>query len=222
MRYCFCVLGWYFYPDFFEQLNRMPGDKYVVSHREPDYFKSSAIPAGVQERLRLFPNVGLDWGLYSQFKEGTDLSGYDFVIYVHDDVVLKDLNFPERIIELFADQKIKVVGNGKNGTDWQFPYAKYRKRMVGEEEDDFVVRTVRGSFFAARTDIFATIGNFPVYWKAQAGLKQNKGNVSLRNFGYLITKHFGAESITYLDWDHYLDTPYLSELVRGQPLPPAV
>jgi len=219
MNYCFCVLGWYFYEDFFESLFKLPGDKYVVSHRSQEWLDANPLPPGVREHLRVYENVGLDWGLYHQFKESTDLTSYDFVIYIQDDVIIKDPSFIARCAELLSQPGIKVVGNGKNGTDWQFRFEKYRDRMFWQEPDDYIVRTVRGSFFAARTDIFETIGNFPVYWKVTGGPKQNKANISLRNFGYLITKHFGAEAITYLDWDHYLDTPYLSELVRGQRAP---
>ena len=216
MRYCFCVAGWYFYEDFFASLYSMDGDKYVVSHRYPAYFEAAAIPEQVRRDLIVFENRGLDWGLYHQFKERVDLSPYDFVIFIHDDVVIKDTTFPRAIIEKLRNPAVQVVGNGRNGTDWEFRFGKYRRRMFWQEEDDnFIVRTVRGSFFAARTSIFERIGNFPVYWPARPA-KQNKGNYSLRNFGYVISKTFGRESIVYLDDEHYLDTPYLSELVRGE------
>lgn len=217
MRYCFCVLGWYFYEDFFAQLYSMPGDKYVVSHRAQAWLDAATLPPGVRDDLIVFPNVGLDWGLYYQFKNRVDVTQYDFIVYIHDDVVIKDTSFPARLEAIFAaDEGIKVIGNGKNGNDWEFRYGKYCKRMLWPDADDFIVRTVRGSFFAARTDIFGAIGgNFPVWWRVTPGPKQNKANNSLRNFGYIVSKVYGRDAITYLDWDNYLDTPYLSELVRG-------
>jgi hypothetical protein len=85
--------------------------------------------------------------------------------------------------------------------------------MFFHDDEDFIVRTVRGSFFAARPEIFAVIGNFPVYWRAK---KMTHGNISLRNFGYLVTKHFGADSISYLEPESRLETKYLIELRRGE------
>jgi hypothetical protein len=217
MRYCFCVAGWYFDREFFEALYAIEGDKYVASHRDPAYFDTVDLPPGVREDLMVFPNHGLDWGLYYQFIEAVDVSPYDFVIFIHDDVVIKDPTFPQALAEKFADPRIKVIGNGRNGTDAEFRFEKYKDRMFWQEEDGFLVRTVRGSFFAARSDIFPVIGNFPVFWKVKPGPKQNKANISLRNFGYIVTKHFRLESITYLDEVNYLDTRYISELVRGEP-----
>jgi hypothetical protein len=221
MKHCFCVLAWYFYEDFFESLWRLSGDKFLITHRSKEWLDANRLPPGVREEIRVYENVGLDWGAYHQFVASTDLSPYDFAIFIQDDVVIKDGRFAQRCAELLADPRVMVVGNGKNGTDWQFRYEKYRERMFWPDRDDFIVRTVRGSFFAVRTEVFKTIGNFPVYWHVTGGPKQNKANISLRNFGYLITKHFGADAITYLDWDHYLDTPYLSELVRGERVAPS-
>ena len=63
--------------------------------------------------------------------------------------------------------------------------------MFFQENYNFLVRTVRGSFFAAKTEIFSRIENFPVRWNTAKNLK--RANVSLRNFGYLITKHFAKD-----------------------------
>lgn len=217
MRYCFCVLGWYFYEEFFSSFESLPGDKFIVSHRTAEWLDAADLPPGVErDRIQIFENIGLDWGAYHQFNAANDLRPYDFVVYIQDDVIIRDPSFIDRCAELLSRPGIKVVGNGKNGTDWQFRYEKYRDRMFWPDDDDLVVRTVRGSFLAVRTDVFDVIGNFPVYWKVTGGLKQNKANISLRNFGYLITKHFGADAITYLDWDNYRQTAYLAELVRGE------
>jgi hypothetical protein len=221
MKYCYCVLAWYFYEDFFESLGSLSGDRFIITHRSKGWLDANPLPSGIREQVRVFENVGLDWGAYHQFVAATDLTPYDFVIFIQDDVVIKDSRFPQRCADVFQDPGIKVIGNGKNGTDWEFRYEKYRDRMFWPDSDDLVVRTVRGSFFAVRTDVFQKVGNFPVYWDVTGGPKQNKANISLRNFGYLITKHFGADAITYLDWDHYLDTPFLNELVRGERIPSA-
>jgi hypothetical protein len=212
MRYCFCIVGWHFFEAFYEQIYRIPGDKYIISHRDYGYVASQQLFRTIQDDVLFLPNIGLDWGGYYQFNETGHYRHYDFVIYCHDDLIIKNADFVEALQETFQQPWVKVIGNGNNGTDSEFRFAKYKHRMFFPDEDDFVVRTVRGSFFAAKTEIFATIGNFPVYWRTK---KLSKGNVSLRNFAYVVTKHFGIDSITYLDGAQWLDTRYLREMVRG-------
>jgi hypothetical protein len=214
LKYCFCILGWHFYEDFYEKIYQLPGDKYIICHREKDYFADcNHLFEKIKANLYFCENRGLEWGGYHQFNEMNLYQNYDFVIYCHDDLVIKDFGVAQAIAEKFQEPKLKVIGNGKNGTDWEFRFGKYKDRMFFQDEDDFVVRTVRGSFFAARTEIFSVIENFPVYWHTK---KMKNGNLSLRNFGYLVTKNFGIDSIDYLDRDNCLETRYLIELRRGK------
>ncbi|MCH8850525.1 MAG: hypothetical protein IIC89_06845 [Chloroflexi bacterium] len=215
MSYCFCVLGWHYFERFYERLYEIPGDKFVIGHREPEPVAGERVAGLIANDLRLHPNRGLDFGGYHQFNEVVDLNAYDFVIYCHDDLVIKDAGFVDAISERFrGDPALMVIGNGYNGADSEFRFGKYKKRMFWDEDDDFLVRTVRGSFFAARPEVFAKIGNFPVEWKADAE-RMRKGNVSLRNFAYRVTKAFGIESIAYLDETRWLETRYIIELRRG-------
>ncbi len=212
MTHCFCLLGWHFYEDFYESLYRVEGKKYIISHRERAFVEPLPVWSQIQHDVFFTENRGLEWGGYHQFVAMKLYEPYDFVVFLHDDVVIKDVNFVAALRAKFFDPKIKVVGNGKNGSDWEFRFEKYRDRMAGEEADDFIVRTVRGSFFAARSGIFRTLGNFPVHWHSK---KMTHGNISLRNFGYVITKNFGRDSIAYLA-DSHLETPYLVEMRRGE------
>ena len=215
MRFCFCILGWYFFEDFYEDIYKIKCDKYIICHRDRDFLikAKERLFEKIKNDIHFCPNLGLDWGGYYQFNEKNYHQNYDFVIYCHDDLVIKDLSFVQAIQEKFQHEKIKVIGNGKNVTDSEFTYEKYKDRMFFRDTDDFIIRTVRGSFFAARTEIFSKIGNFPVYWRTQ---KLKKGNISLRNFAYLVTKNYGIESIVYLDQDSWLETKYLIELRRGE------
>lgn len=212
MTHCFCLLGWHFFDDFYESLYRVEGKKYIICHREREQVERLPLWPKIQQDIFFAPNRGLEWGGYHQFVEMKLHEPYDFVVFLHDDVVIKDENFVAAVRAKFSDPGVKVVGNGRNGRYWEFRFAQYKERMFFEEADDFIVRTVRGSFFAARSEIFRTIGNFPVLWRAK---KMTNGNVSLRNFGYVITKNFGRESIAYLA-DSHLETPYLAEMRRGQ------
>jgi len=213
MKYCFCILGWHFYDDFYDRIYQIAGDKYIICHRDENYFaERRALLEKIKSHLYFCENRGLEWGGYHQFNEMNLHSKYDFVIYCHDDLVIKDSSFVEAVQKKFDDSAIKLIGNGKNGTDWEFRFEKYKDRMFFQDDDDFIVRTVRGSFFAARPEIFSALGNFPVFWSAK---KMTHGNIALRNFGYLVTKRFGAESITYLEPESWLETKFLVELRRG-------
>lgn len=211
---CVCVVGWHYPAEFYERLYEIPIDKYVISHRDEGYLLEWPLRELIHGDLRVMSNAGLDWGGYHQFNELVDLARYDAVLYCHDDVSIKDASFPAAIAEKLRDSRVMVVGNGNNGVDTEFRFGKYRQVMRGEEDDDFAVRTVRGSFFAARTEVFARIGNFPVEWEASER-RMKRGNVSLRNFGYLVTKAYGREAIDYLEPESWLETRYLVEMRRG-------
>jgi hypothetical protein len=213
MKYCFCILGWHFYEDFYETIYRIAGDKYIISHREKEFFAGRNDLHGLFERLKpdlyFCENRGLEWGGYHQFIDMDLYPNYDFVIFCHDDLVIKDLSLVDAIKEKFRDPKIKVVGNTKRADN---RYDRYKDLMFFPDKDDFMFRTVRGSFLAARTDVFSVIGNFPVCWDST---RVRPGKSSLKNFGYLVTKNFGIDSIAYLDEDNVLDTKYLFEMSRG-------
>ncbi len=217
LRLCFCVLGWHYLDEFYDRLYEIPIERHIISHRDASFLTGRPLRAKIAPDVHITPNVGLDWGGYYQFNELVDLSRYDAVIYCHDDLMIKDATFPEAVLEKLRDGAIKVVGNGNNGVDSEFRYGKYRHVMRWPDDDDFVVRTVRGSFFAARTEIFARTGNFPVHWKA-SDRSMKKGNVSLRNFGYIISKTYGVDAISYLEPESWLETRYLVEMRRGVPV----
>jgi hypothetical protein len=216
LRMCFCVLGWHYPDDFYERLYQIPLDTFVISHRDAGYLAGRPLLERIRSDLHIMPNEGLDWGGYEQFNELIDLSRYDVVIYCHDDIEIKSTAFPAAVVEKLRDPRVMVVGNGNNGADSEFRYGKYRHVMRWRDDDEFLVRTVRGSFFAARTEMFDRIGGFPVEWAASEK-KMKKGNVSLRNFGYIVTKTYGREAIDYLEPESWLETRYLIEMRRGEP-----
>jgi glycosyltransferase involved in cell wall biosynthesis len=215
-RYCFCIVGWHFFEDFYESVYKIKGDKYIISHRDRDFLlqEKAELFEKVKNDVYFCPNRGLDWGGYHQFNEMNLHYNYDFVIYCHDDLAIKNPGFVEALKEKFQETGIKVIGNGNNGPDTEFCYAKYKDGMLFKDDDDFVIRSVRGSFFAARTEIFSKIGNFPAPWQAD-NENLETGNIALRNFAYLVTKNFGIESIAYLDAENRLETRYLLEMRRG-------
>jgi hypothetical protein len=218
----FCILGWHYFERFYEQIYAIPGDKYVISHRPGAYLSGRTVGRLIANDLRVCRNEGLDWGGYHQFNELVNIERYDAIIYCHDDLDIKDSGVVAAVGARLREPGVMVVGNGNNGADTEFLAGKYRRSLFWNDvPDDMVVRTVRGSFFAVRPEVFRRIGNFPVYWPAsERNLK--KGNISLRNFGYIVTKTFGARSITYLEPESWLETRYIIEMRRGQTVPKRV
>jgi hypothetical protein len=215
MRYCFCVAGWHFRKDFYDALLSIPAERFIISHRPPAEIAEMELYRSIAQDLYFLPNRGLDFGAYHQFNALFDTTGYEFVVYCHDDVVIKDARFVGELQERFQDVGVAVVGNGYNGSDAEFAFGKYRDRMWWRDEDETIVRTVRGSFFAARVVAIERIGNFPVDWRASAA-RMRRGNNSLRNFAHLICSTFGRQSIDYLEAHSWLETDYLIELRRGE------
>jgi hypothetical protein len=213
MKHCLCILGWHFCEDFYTSLASVPGDKHIICHR-PREFVARLAWLRTECRTYLCENRGLDWGGYHQFNAMGFWESHDFVVYCHDDLVIKDARFADAVAERFANPSVMVVGNGNNGSDTEFRLGKYNARLGIDDSDDFMVRTVRGSFLAVRSEVFRRIGNFPVHWKTER--KIEKGNRSLRRFGYHVTKQFGREAITYLGPTSWLDTTFLIELRRGE------
>lgn len=217
LRIALCVLGWHYPEDLYRGLYTLGLDMTIISHRDEAYVSRLPYYDLIRDDMLCAPNEGLDWGGYHQFNERTDLTSYDAVIYCHDDLTIKDARFADAVAEKLSNDRVMVVGNGSNGVDSEFRFEKYRHILRGEEDDGYLVRTVRGSFFAARPDVFERIGNFPVEWSASER-KMKRGNISLRNFGYAVTKAFGRDAIDYLEPESWLETRYLAELRRGEPV----
>lgn len=211
--YCFCVVGWHFLEDFYQKIYQLDAQKYIICHRDEAFVRQQAIFRRIAQDLIYCPNIGLDWGAYYQFNSLGLHRPYEFVIYLHDDLLIKDTGFAAELQRRFRETDLMVIGNGRNGKDTEFRFGKYKRHMFHQDEDDFLVRSVRGSFLAVRSAVFDVIENYPVYWRAK---KMKHGNISLRNFAYLVSKHFGRQRIGYLEPESWLETQYLVELQRGE------
>ncbi|MEN8183809.1 MAG: hypothetical protein ABFS46_14875, partial [Myxococcota bacterium] len=188
-RYCLCVVGWHFFEGFYDQIRQLSCDQYIVSHRDHGFLSQQRLFEAIHKDVLFLPNRGRDWGAYHQFNEAIGVRDYDFVIYCHDDLIIKDLSFFETVARMFQNPDIKVVSiRGKRKTDFRF--GRYRERMAFDDDDGFVVRTIAGSVFAASTDVFSTIGDLPDCWAAKT---RKEGRASSRSFSYLVTKEFGID-----------------------------
>jgi hypothetical protein len=211
-----CITGWHFHEAFFRQLTTIPDvDAFVVSHRAksdvPDYV-FQCIPV---ENIFFEPNVGYDWGCYQQFLDREIWRDYQYLFFMHDDIVIRDTGFIASTVELL-DYGKKLVGNGRDSDKDNFPKtlsAYYAHSHWKPPNRDFRHRTIRGSFFGTTNQTLQELGNFEIFWD-KFKLTEGFGNYSLVASCGKMTALFGYESIGYLSLERN-KSRYIIELVRG-------
>ena len=110
----FIVVGWHYsYPEWIEgliELNKSNEnlDVFWSCHKEP--------PDVVKQNFnwKLFENIGLEEGAYTQALEYLDVDDDTILFLVHDDLIIKDWNFINVSIEALNTHGLKVLGNGVN------------------------------------------------------------------------------------------------------------
>ena len=75
-----CIAGWYYYPEFYEEIARSPYEAFVVKHRPGD---TKGIPSVLIE------NIGMEFGCYAYYMDRVWDRESD-VLFLHDDVKIKD------------------------------------------------------------------------------------------------------------------------------------
>lgn len=210
-----CVAGWHFNEEFYYRVSRLPqAEVFVVSHRPPEAvppYVFDHIPSG---NIFFESNLGYDWGSYQQFLEKRLWCPFDYIFFMHDDVVIKDERLVSQCIELL--KLYSVVGNGR---------ALLQKERAGKHSQsyahsswkpptrDFRHDVLRGSFFSTTRQALEQLGKFEVFWD-RLHLSSGFGNWSTRascaRWEYAIEEDcFGFLSETYCESD------FLKELVRG-------
>src|SRR6185369_11583416 len=81
-----------------------------------DFFKVNNI------EIQFFPNEGYDWGAYSQAVSflKDKLLEYDYVYFMHDDLIIKDLTFPLAFEKKLEDENLLILGNSINSINSPF------------------------------------------------------------------------------------------------------
>lgn len=160
-------------------------------------------------------NVGYDWGSYQQFLATKLWLDYDVVFFMHDDLVIKDLDFLPHAIDLLNRGK-KVVGNGRNSHHLNWPQTHlfcYGHSSWLPPSRQFQHDTVRGSFLAIKSDTLSKIKTLEIFWDPHH-LNVRYGNHSLIATCGKIQSLFGEDSFGFLS-ENYLDSPYIAEIERG-------
>jgi len=217
MKDCvFCVLGWHFNRHILEQLTSIVrADTYILSHRPisevPDYVSGFI----GKDRIIIGPNIGYDWGGYQQFLETNIWRNYHYVFFLHDDLIISDLNFVERCIKMLKEGK-KFIGNGLIRQDhWPQSHAEYYAHASwGPPSTKWKHRVIRGSFVATTNENLEILNGFEIFWDSFR-LSIELGNRSLVATCGKIQHVFGSESIGYLG-DSYCESPYITEIEGGR------
>jgi len=213
----FCISGWHFREDFFRQVLTVPdADIYVISHRP-----NKSIPGFIFDNLEashilIRPNIGYDWGCYQQFLRSGLWKDYEYLYFLHDDVEILDIGFPEACENLLS--KHAVIGNGggfgsaSTASVQEHPYA-YAHSSWHPESLNFEHKTVRGSFFATTRKVLEKIGKFEVYWDLFS-LNIEFGNWSTKASCGKLQAAYGEDSFGFLS-ETFGRSPYLIEFYRG-------
>ena len=210
-----CVTGWHFNRPVYNQLAAVAeAEVFVVSHRPeaetPDY----VIDLLGRDHIVFEANYGYDWGCYQQFYSSGIWKRFDYIIFMHDDVVIKDVDFVAACRE--ALNRFPVVGNsrGENRT-WKpgdlygyFAHASFKPPTPWFQNDG-----VRGSFFAMKRATLEKLEKFEVFWDP-LHLTPGLGNYSAAASCARMMSVCGRSCFTFLS-DVYCESDYISELERG-------
>jgi hypothetical protein len=212
-----CIAGWHYRRQLFEDLRHVDADVFVVSHRSRKETPDLRIHGVAEGRVRVTANLGYDWGCYQQFLASRAWTGYDVVVFMHDDVQVLDTGFLEACVDLLASHS--VVGNGRITSDprvlnvpdrlpWSYAFSHWKPDSRAFEHD-----CVRGSFFATTSSALRALGAFEVFWDVFR-ITEGFGNWSTRASCGRWESALGPGCFGFLS-ETYRRSQFLLEEVRG-------
>jgi hypothetical protein len=225
----FIVVGWHYsYPEWINGLIELNSQNEMIDvfwscHREPtDIVKENF-------NWKLFENIGLEEGAYTQALEYLDLDDETILFLVHDDLIIKDWNFISVCVNALG--KYKVLGNGINYPAMFDPQKIERDKKNIEWvsadwrylfKEPMMCKTIRSSFLVIKWKDLKRVGGFNPIWLSpdldEDGNAINYGgigNLGQTIVGYKFTKIFGKDNIGYLSKE-YLNSKYVYECARGK------
>jgi hypothetical protein len=215
-KICFCLTGWHFHEVVYRRLCDIGSvDIFVIVHRDREQVPPFVFEQIPESHLIFRENIGYDWGSYQQFLTTKLWLEYEVVFFMHDDLMIKNLDFLPHAIDLL-DRGKKVVGNGRNSQHLNWPQTHlfcYGHSSWLPPNQQFQHDTVRGSFFAIKSVTLDKIKKFEIFWDPHH-LNIRYGNHSLIATCGRIQSFFGDNSFGFLS-ENYLDSPYIVEIERG-------
>jgi hypothetical protein len=212
---CFCITGWHFSENVYSACRESGHDIYIVSHLRESQTPRSITHFVPNEHLLYEPNLGYDWGSYQQFITRGIWKSYEVIFFLHDDILIRSLDFIPHSLELLRAGS-QVVGNGLNSTQVNWPrthlqcyaHSGWLPASIGFEH-----HTVRGSFFGITSLALEKIQRFEVFWDPKH-IYLRFGNHSLIATCGKLTALFGEGCFAFLGPD-YRNSQYIEEQERG-------
>ena len=211
-----CIAGWHYGSDFYACITNLSNAQiFVISHKQPDEFPASMHKYIQKEQLFFEPNYGYDWGCYQQFLAMGLWRQFDYIFFMHDDLIINDHGFMEACISLL-NAGHSVIGNGRVAPRDAWPnilphaYAHAAWKPLSRK---FYHDVVRGSFFATSRVALEKLGAFEVYWDPYH-LSSGFGNWSTRASCAKWENYCGENCFQFLS-ENYCKSDYIVESVRG-------
>ena len=243
MKIQFIISGWYYDQDsLINGLIKLNKEHEIIDifyscHREP--------PQIIKDNFKwkLFPNLGLPEGAYSQATDYLEIEDDTVCFWMHDDLIIKDWNFINECIYRL-NHGFKVIGNCSNYPNLYNPneirkdgpisemdnkplrdYVKEENRHLFDEEVN--VKYIRSSFQCFLFKTLKEVGGWETtmyeplineegnpHFRKEKGIG-GLGNLGLVMMSYKFQKIFGTQGMIYLS-NSYLDSPWIYECARGK------
>lgn len=214
MKYKILITGWYFekYISFYKNLIPLSSNIIVCTHKKfvPSFIKDNF-------SVRKFEDKGgFGLALYQQIYESFDslqLTKLDMLIFMHDDLFIKDISFPNIFFSKL--KSYKLVGNSiEHPLINEFGLIKdYKKYAKGDWFDEvlkiknFKWKVIDSRCFAVNPETLRLINGFEdCYW----GNEIRMSNITLRLFSAKFSYFYGIDSISSLS-DEWLRSKYIEE-----------
>lgn len=203
------------------QVAQLSGEIHLLDHRGevPEPVLAAARAENVV--VHHFPNVGFDWGAYSQFSDacGEAMRDGDFVVWMHDDVEIRDDSVFARCIELCRAHAVVGHHNALEPTGRPWPVTHpallyWLERTHGEKITLPGWNTVRGSFVFMRAQVLRRVKLVPY----RDGHTIHYGNWGVVLWAGLVSAEFGVDAIGSLleKPGPALESRWMVEHLRGQ------
>ena len=215
-RAAICVAGWHYNEDFYAKVSGIPqSEVFVVSHKARELVPSFLFNYVDRTHVFFERNLGYDWGCYQQFISKKIWREFEYVLFMHDDIIIKDRNFLAKCIELL--EEYTVVGNGKHESRrFDVPNThseSYAHSSWKPPSRRFKHSGVRGSFFATTREALERLGKIEVFWDP-FHITSRFGNWSTRATTGKWEQLYGEKCFGFLS-QTYCESNYMVELVRG-------
>lgn len=209
------MVGWHYPEQFYRQLSELVGvEVFVLSHRPSDAVPASIYQYIAPDRFSFEANLGYDWGCYQQFLQSNLWKKYEYIFFIHDDVLIKHTGFVDKCIELL-NSGYCVIGNGRVAAPAAWPKlapSAYAHACFKPPEN-FQHDVVRGSFFATTQQALEKLASFEVFWDPlhlTSGFGNWSTKASCAKWQYVCGDH----CFHFLS-EEYCVSDYLHEFVRG-------